>query len=491
LAAGHYFTESCRPGQRPIEGGKPIPLGIETDSGDGSIDLIDYEPSARFIGPGEGEMSLDPRTGFDWLAVGPKNHPEIMVFIGNPDRPAQPTMRRSSAACDRRHWRAAFARADAMRVRTADGSYESLDAFPTVAEIPRRMLKPRTSPDTRTCAVTRLDTLGFGPPNRATPLDSTVSVADAMAALSARRSGLRYRTVQHLFEELTHLNEYALHHELIRAWTEAGALDLVRSQTFSSTRLVARRPHFVAIRRGPQVEATLVGLVTGARTAQVLRSAEERDVDHQELQPGCPWQPTTIRIRASETLVREICAGAGLGELKWLAWPRGINTPEHLCVDVREQDLWTDEPPTGFTLAKVWDWERAEFRRGFSPAKTGVQLEQRTHRESCSIYVVFVDGSPKLWTHIRNWALLYAHDLAGRPPFSLNRAGWLTTTGHSPVHLPLALGRVCAVLGEGLAGPVLDPRSSRVSGYCYPFGRRLAQLVARVIPTGWLKDEVS
>ena len=491
LGAGHFFIEGCRPGQRPIVGGSPISLGMVTPHGEGSIDLIDYEPSVRFIGPGDGELSLEPKPGFDWLAVGHKNHPELVVFVGDPDRPEPPADRRSKAPGDRRHWRATFGKAGEIRVRAKDGSYQPLEAHPLVVEARGRMLKHRARFGAPACAETRLDTLQLEPPHRAAPLDATLSVADALAALSARRSGLRYRTVQQLFEELTNVREYALHHELIRAWTEAGALDLVRSQTYSSTRLVARRPRFVAVRRGPHVEASLLGLVTRARAAQVRRLAEEFGVVQQDIEPGCPWQPTTIRLRASETALKEIGGRAGLDPAEWLAWPRGSEVPDHLCVDVRAQELWTDSPPSGFSLAKVWDWAEAEFRRDVPSSDSGVQLEQRTQRDSCSIYVVLVDGSPRLWTHMRNWALLYAHDRAGRPPFVLNRSGWLTTTGHSPVHLPLSLGRICAVLGEGLAGPILDPRTGRVDGYCYPFGRRLTQLVAEVIPDGWLKEEVS
>src|SRR5262249_48127919 len=152
--------------------------------------------------------------------------------------------------------------------------------------------------------------------------------------------------------------------------------------------------------------------------------------------------------------------------------------------------LWTDAPPAGFKLVKTWDWETAEFRRDLPCSNVGVQLEQRAQRESPSIYVVLIDGLTRLWTHMRNWALLYAHVVAGHPPFVLDRSGWLTTAGHSPVHLPLPLGQLCAVLGEGLAGPMLDSSTRHVVGYCYPFGRRLTSLMAKVVPANWLKGEL-
>lgn len=491
LVTGHYFLESCRPGQKSISGGEPIPLGVTTENSYGSIDLIDYDPSVRFMGPGHGELSNEPASGFDWLAVGHKNHPELLVFVGDPKNPSPPAHRRSPAAGDRRHWSAAFAKAGDMWVRGRDGTYHELDTFPDLSALRRQMARHRPSPKASTCEVTGLKTMKLEPPHRSRPLDNTLSVADALAALAARRGGLRYRTVQQLFRELTGVHDYALHHELIRAWAESGAFDVARNQSFSSTRIIARRPRFVAVRWGPLVEASLIGLVTRARVAQVHRLAREMGVVQHELQPGCPWQPITLRLRGAEDVVREIGHRAGLAELQWVAWSRDVEVPAHLQVDVLHQELWTDSPPSGFYVTKVWDWGAAEFRRGGAADPEGVQLEQRNQREICSIYVVLEDGSPRLWTHVRNWALLYAHVLAGRPPFVLNRSGWLTTIGHSPAHLPLPLGRLCAVLGEGLAGPMLDLRTRHVVGYCYPFGCRLTSLMSKVIPASWLKKEVT
>ena len=489
LASGYYFMESCRPGQKSIAGGQQISLGITTVDSARSIDLVDCEPSIRFLGPGLGELSIKRKAGFDWFALGPKNHPELLVFIGNVRRPTPPADIRSPAASDRRHWRAAFGKSRDVRVRTPDGTYHDVRDFAAVSTAQRRMVQHNPARDAPTCQATVLDTISIEPPHRTEPLDATVTVADALAALSTRRSGLRYRTVQQLVEDLTGVRDYRLHHELIRAWTECGAFDLVRRQSYRATRLVARRPRFVVFRRGPLLEASLIGLVTRTRTAQVHRLAREHGVMAHEVEPGCPWQPTILRIQATETVVHDIGVAGELAPLEWLAWTQGNAVPTHLDVDVHHQDLWTDSPPVGLRLAKSWDWEAAEFRRAEPKDEAGIRVEQRVHDDSPSVYVVVVDGSPRLWTHVRNWALLHAHMLAGRAPFVLHRSGWLTTTGCSPVHLPLSLGRLCAVLGEGLPGPTLDSRTRLVEGYCYPFGRRMTDLLAKVIPVAWLRDE--
>lgn len=489
LASGFYFMEGCRPGQEEIVGGSLIPLGITTADGASGIDLIDYEPSIRFLGPGHGELSTEHKIGFDWFAVGPKNHPELLVFIGNVRRPTPPADLRSPAASDRRHWRVAFSKASDVHVRTPDGSYHDVDDFPEVSALQRRMAHHNPARDAPTCRTTSLDTVSFESPRRSEPLDATVTVADALAALSTRRSGLRYRTVKQMFEDLTGVHDHRLHHELIRAWTECGAFDLVRSQAYPSTALVARRPRFVVVRRGPLLEASLIGLVTRARAAQVRRLAREYGVLAHEVQAACQWQPTILRLRATERVLNDIGVGCELEPLEWFAWTQGDGVPEHLDIDVQHQELWTDSPPAGFGRTKSWDWEAAEFRRTAPRNDAGVQVEQRSRRDSCSIYVVVVEGSPRLWTHLRDWALLYAHALAGRAPFVLHRSGRLTSTGCSPVHLPLPLGRLCAALGEGPSGPTFDSRTRLVEGYCYPFGRRMRKLVSKAIPETWLKDE--
>ena len=487
LASGYYFMESCRPGQKPVVGGQLIPLGITTTDGANCIDLVDYEPSIRFLGPGHGEMSIKRTNGFDWFAVGPKNRPELLVFIGDVQQPTPPADMRSPTAGDRRHWRAAFSRATDVRIRTPDGSYHEVHEFAAVSAMRRRMVRHSAAPNAPTCQTTDLDAASSSAPSRSQPLDAMATLADALAALSTRRSGLRYSTVQQLFKDVTGVRDYRLHHELIRAWTECGALDLVRSQSYRSTTLVARRPRFVVIRRGPLLEASLIGLVTRARTAQVRRLAQDHGVEVHEVQPGCPWQPSTLRIRATKAAVNSISVGGELAPLEWLAWTQGEDIPEHLNIDVQHQDLRTDKPPAGLTLARSWDWTTSEFRRFAPQDKVRVQVEQRTDHDSCSVYIVIVDGAPRLWTHVRNWALLHAHELAGQAPFVLHQSGWLTTTGYSPVHLPLSLGRLCAVLGEGLSGPTLDLRTRRVRGYCYPFGHRMTGLLAKVIPVTWLK----
>lgn len=488
LAGGHYFVESCRPGQREVAAGDAVPLLISTGTNSATYDLLDCEPSARFLGPGLGEMSLRPSPAFDWLAVGPKNAPELLVFVGDPKHPQEVAVRRSPDAGDRRHWKKAFGKARRVVVRTEDGSYQPIERFPQLMATQTRYSR-HAPPDTaHRVPETRLDTLSLGPPGRRTTSTQTMRLADALAALSTRRGGLRYRTVQALLKELVGLDDTLLHHELIRAWAESGAVDIVRHQSYGSTRVLARRPRFVAVRRGPGVEASLLGLVTSTRRAQVERAAVGLDLH--SLEAGCPWQPPILRIRASWEEIQSVSVAADLAAPEWLLWGEDGALHEALRADVSFQSLRHDPPPQGYAVALTWDWARRMFVRSVEPVGP-VHVEQRVHPQTCSIFVVLVENQVVAWTYIRNWALLWAYEAAGRAPFAIDPKGWVTTRGRSPVHLPLPIGRICAVVGEGASGPILDGGDGTVGGYCYPFGRRVTDLVSHALPGAWISKEGS
>lgn len=488
LGIGHFFVEFCRPGQLEIEGGSPIPLNVTMGSRESSYDLIEWEPSARHLGGGIGEMSLVPKPGFDWLVIGPKNSPELLLFVGDPDAPTPPRDVQSPHKGDRRHWKRALTRSHTVMVRKTDGQYCHIDEFPQVAEMLRAYRSHRASADPGCCPSTNLDTLSHEPPSRTGAADATRAFEDAVAALSARRSGLRYRTVQALLVSLTGRRDYALHHELIRGWTDSGAVDVVRHQSYSVTKVVARAPRFVGVRRGPAVEASLIGLTTSDLIARVRSHAEQGGLNVLEARPGNPWQAPILRVRGTFDDIDRLVAEFNLNPTEWLDWRGADQVPDHLDVSIERQRLWRDPPPKGFKPTKTWSFEESAFQFGVQDDTEGVAIQQWVHPEQCSIYVVVVHGVPDLWTYIRNWALLHAYDVSGRAPFSLDPAGWVRAKGPTPVHLPICLGRLCAIVGEGVPGPTTE-LNGVVGGYCYPFGRRVTEFVKTVIPSGWLTPQ--
>ena len=76
VPTGSYWWETCAREMQPFEGpASEVPTGITTQDPARVADLLSFDTTARWLGPGIGEMSLTLRADFPWLAVGPKNSP--------------------------------------------------------------------------------------------------------------------------------------------------------------------------------------------------------------------------------------------------------------------------------------------------------------------------------------------------------------------------------------------------------------------------------
>src|SRR5205085_8267831 len=116
--------------------------------------------------------------------------------------------------------------------------------------------------------------------------------------------------------------------------------------------------------------------------------------------------------------LKHISEALGLSPPRWLEWP--IDSELDLRPD--DQGLRDGAPHDSFFPMKVWDWSQGRFIRvdtlgPSSMQESDVSVELRSHRERCPIYSVSFEGTDWGWTHIRNWALLFAYALRdGHPP---------------------------------------------------------------------------
>ncbi len=485
---GFFIKEHCCPASLPIEGSQSIPLLITSTDPLKSPDLIELDPSARFLGPGLGEMSLHPRSGYDWFTVGPKNNPELLLFVGDHDHPAQPAKRYSESKGDKRHWKKAF-QAPRVEVRTKDGRYHPISSFPNLEKMCKAYQRHRVKKKGGKCASTNLEENPATLPGRVTPAGSAWRLVDALAALSNRKSGLSYKNVQEIIKTVTHSPDFLLHQHLIRAFEETAALDLIRKENRNSTVLNARKPVFICSRRGPSTEATLMGLVPKVRYLEVRRNAMQQEVEVYESEPGNIWQTPLLRLRSSFDLIKKISFQCGLPDPQWVNWNPDQEC-KHLNMDILDQSL--EDKPLGpfFNHDANWSWEESMFRRGpaLKPTeKHPVTLSRWTAPGNCPFYVVTDKKGPWVKTQIRNWALLAAYELRESNPFKIDSDGWISSSGRSPAHLPLPVARLCSAIGVGVPGPLIETKSFRVNAYCYPFGKRLTRLVGSLIPKGWIK----
>jgi len=488
--AGAAFVEGCSSAEIEVPGATSVPFVIAALSSDSSADLLEFDSSARYLGPGVGEMSLVARPGYDWLATGHKKSPDVLVFAGDVRSPVPPANRQSPRAGDRRHWRQAL-RARRVMWRDENGTLAPLTTAPrTIANSLSAYQKHTTTTECAECDVTGLASECEVPSDHAQPDPRTQEAVDVLAALSIRRSGLRYREVRDVFEALTSNDSPLLFQQVLRGWAECGLVDVLRTPGVARMLIVARTPRFVFVRRAGEVEGTICGLITSPVREALNRivASVARQIKAIALAPANPWQPNCWRARGTFEALESIRREVGMAESLWLDWPDVDDVPLHLDARQARGTLSTTTPPPGFRTDAVWDWSMASFDRGSGGSEAGVAIERRIHRDWTTIYVVLVDGSLRCWTYSRTWALLVAHEARGTAPFVSGAMGWLTSEGRSPVHLPLPLGRLCVLVGDGLPGPILrDPHDSRLR-YRYPFGRRLWRLVERVLPQDWVRS---
>jgi hypothetical protein len=485
--SGGFFVESCTEAERDVSKIDEVPLGISGSDPGQSADLLDGDSSARFLGPGNGEMSLVPKPGFDWLVVGARKAPELLVFIGDPAAPTPPAQRKSPRPGDRRHWRSGFQRAQQVFARDRAGAYEPIERAPVpIREALERYRHHEVPEDAPECAETNLEGrtgLFF---TREEPSPRTQQAIDALAALSCRRSGLGYQQVHELFDELVGNDDPILFQQILRGWAEAGVVDVLREAVVSRFTIVARRPRLVIIKRGPAVEATVMGMLSTVRRNRILEALSQSGgaIASTVLRPGSPWQPSTFRLRGPIDAVEKLRQRAELESSEWLDWQNVDETPRALDIESALASLRRTEPATSFRRDALWNWDLLTFERGRETPSGGIHLERRIHRDFSTIYVVLDGLEPKAWTYSRSWALLVAYTLRGEAPFATDGWGLVWSQGRAPVHLPLPVGRLCALIGDGLPGPASGP-SPGILRHVYPFGRRLTALVERVLPSNW------
>ena len=490
VPSGNYWRETCAREMRRFDGPvAEVPTGISTQDLTRVADLLNFDATARFLGPGIGEMSLTARKDFPWLAVGPKNRPDFLVFVGDPREPILPDSGLSPEKSDRRHWRRAFTDARGIAYVARGRDYVPVSESESVEAIYRAYRSSASSQSLesgRYCPPTNLDDVlpvqSWGVTKVS---DEAAVLGEVFSLLANNTSGMPLREVHHHVGRLSRTESRVLRQQVVRGWTESGVIDLLQRQDGRRTVVVARRPRFVVYRRGPSYFGTLLGLLARSLESELERMAERLGVDLSWRRPANGLQPFAARV--SNTTwhhLQELSRQLGFNDLELLDWPDPSSLPDHLQVT---GTLSQDEPPEMYKREAQWCTVQHVFRRAPGPSGD-VVVDRRQHGHRAPIYVVLDRGDSVGWSYSRTWALLDAEERSKRPPFELTRDGILRARGLSPLHLPLPLARLCAVIGVGLPGPELETYRSEpvVKAYVYPFGPRLGQIVKEVIPTSWV-----
>ncbi len=473
-----------------------IPLGFTTRDRSRTMDMLFFDATARWLGPGVGEMSLVPDEDFPWLAIGPNNSPTMVVFVGDIHKPVLPDGDFSPLQKDRRHWKRAFSGSTESFLVRQGSEYVPITERPEVQAIHSAYVKAARSSGPSTgieCTPTDLDRY-FNDTEQVSGESSKEAalLMDVLSSIAHSRSGIPLREVHEHLARLTHTDEHhSLRYHLLRALAEMGAIDTMLLVNGRQTLVVARSPRLVIFRRGNRFSGTVLGLLPRTISRLVETEGRKRGLAVSYAAPPNRFQPPIIHLEAKngalgplEALSKELA----FAPPEFLDWPDASVVPQHFTV---REELSRDMPPEMYQREATWCWKNGSFKR--TPEEPGdVSIERRQDGQRAPIYVVTRGGTPVGWSYSRAWVLLDAAEKAGRPPFTLDSSGVLRTMANSPLHLPLPLARLCTVVGTGAPGPRIEEREGRqvVTAYIYPFGKKLAPLAARAVPGSWTQRKV-
>jgi hypothetical protein len=501
---GHYVRETCERTLKPFvsEGGAEIPFGICSEEPDRAADLLDHNPTIRWLGPGVGQITRQRTHGFPWLVVGPSKTPHFQILEEEPRAAPTPDGARAEGANAKRSsraWRKSFTTKMQRFVVSADG-YVPLKADEDAKRLLgryRAMATGKAEAGPR-CSTVGLDHSIFSHNLTIERENSRVRrLRDVLSVLGERRAGVGLREVHQHFGDALEVDDWLVLTHLVRAYAECGFVDILRQQQGRKFLVVPRRPRLVVHRNGPWFSATLTGLVPWKLCQKInaeVKCLGKSNIAAVAWRPGpTPLQALLPRFEApSMEGLSALSSTFGFEAPRFLDWPVLREVPDHLRVS---GDLQPGEPPPAYSLDRLWCWQHDRFERQPEDSGAHARVERRTYLNRAPIYAVYEVESdePLGWSRSRTWALLEAYELAGKRPFSRDGTV-LKSSGHSPLHLPLPIARLCALLGMELPGPSLVPEADSSGGstphsaarevvdaYHYPLSESLFDLIPRLL----------
>jgi hypothetical protein len=298
----------------------------------------------------------------------------------------------------------------------------------------------------------------------ALPGHGVTELESALAAHARRRSGLDMGLVHELFGLMLNLADPFERWECIRAWVEAGCLELVTDKRWSSQTLFAVPPRFVLHQRAGRLHATLMGLTTEAVRSHVHREFAVGGAEVSNFASVSGRTPSRLGV-ANVDLERLHACSVKLG----LEAPVWLEPPSRWLTSVESVVTREVSPPlASYKEVREWSWSLGVFLHLDPALAQPVTLQRYTRPDAPALYVLTVDGRFTWSTPFRNWALLAGHHFRGEQPFTESGPHVLVRMNSSRAHLPSAVGRFLTAIGGLAPGPTPD-------GYVYAFPSETAR----------------
>jgi hypothetical protein len=254
---------------------------------------------------------------------------------------------------------------------------------------------------------------------------------------------------------------------VMRAWEEAGCIDVASFARWRNLAVFARQPALVAVHSGDAVRATPMGLLQGTTRADLMRAAASQGVLVDERRCLSQYVPQTLTLRAPNAdAIREVGRATGV-DIRWL-------TPDLCSWSAADPRALRQPPPMGYDPSGTWsNWSLQR-----DTVTAGVEVTKWTRPDRPTYWRV-TSKDLDVWSYHPNHARLWACSAIGESPFDASVDCELRVR-HA--FLPLPLARVVAALGTALPGPDFGQRGA----YRYPFvSNALRSLVLDKLRSGF------
>lgn len=299
-------------------------------------------------------------------------------------------------------------------------------------------------------------------------------LTNALAAMSASRGAIYYGEVVQLFDAVVDPRRSPpnIVNDAIRAWAEAGHIDVLKRIAWSATFIAPRRPQFVLVRRDDSVEAALLGLLPDTLENAVTSAIRRRGGTCERVPGPSRLVPGIIRVeRLEEEDLSEIGKTLGFARPMYLNWQSVLHMASSWPLQV-------GPTPESYILEGHYDLDTGVI--GFTPLPNdGIHVVKKVFPHQQAIFEVICDGERWGWTRWRHVALAVARELRdGFLPFQVDNSGVIQRDDYSVPWLPLWVGRASTLIGMAPPGPT----TGFTPGYAYPIGKELAIALAQRLP---------
>lgn len=312
---------------------------------------------------------------------------------------------------------------------------------------------------------------------------------EALAAIGTTRTlGLAEGEFLDLLRRFLRIGEkdYRLLWDVARAWTEAGLLQRVSDRRWRTVRYLPQDPRVCVSRTADGAWRGVVsGLMPAFPSSRLANIARISGIEARWVASVSPWLPPGLVLTATTAEALHSLAKNQELDLEIVIARSLVDVLAPL-----DQALRDDDPPSGYFLYAMWDWEQGRFQK-FTDVNPKVDFPdvfwyRRERGDQRDYFMACAEDGRRLWSYSRVWSLLAGARLLGRETYVYEPSEGLVRRAVGGIHLPIVVGRLAFALSGSASGPNKDINSNIT--YRYPlFDNAQIKWVGTQL-LGWVRD---